>query len=143
MAKPASDFFALATSALKFWTQFGEAAAASGTVLAKRGAILDEAMRNPLGADHAELGRLMPEKLSAFGRSGNALLGDMIAINQLALTQMQDIAAVTLRGRLPKMADYQQIGDRAIAIATLMASAGTRALQPIHATVTANARRLR
>ena len=47
-------------------TRMAETMTASGDVIANRGTIIDTAMRNPWGADYAELGMMMPEKVSAF-----------------------------------------------------------------------------
>lgn len=41
-------------------------------VVAARGAIIGEAMQSPWAADHAELGRMIPEKIDTLSRAGSA-----------------------------------------------------------------------
>ncbi|WP_432769858.1 MAG: hypothetical protein HEQ22_03685 [Sphingopyxis sp.] len=41
-------------------------------VVAARGAIIGEAMQSPLTADHAELGRMISEKIDTLSRAGAA-----------------------------------------------------------------------
>ncbi|MHB9880486.1 hypothetical protein ACSMXM_12625 [Pacificimonas sp. ICDLI1SI03] len=81
---------------------WSETLTASAYVLSRRANILYGAAENPLKADMAEIGRMIPEKMDAFGRG----LADM--------------------GRAETALD-----------------AAERLLKPVHAAVTANARRLR
>ena len=44
----------------------------ANTVVAARGAIIGEAMQSPWTANHAELGRMIPEKIDTLSRAGSA-----------------------------------------------------------------------
>ncbi len=143
MTAPSSDFLTLGLAGWKFWTAIGETAKASSSVIAKRSAIIDHAMRNPFEGDTRELGRMLPEKMAAFARSGQSLFADMGKIQTLMLAQMRDIMTVTLRGKLATIADFERLTARAVTIISVMTHSGASALQPVHATVTANDRRLK
>lgn len=138
-----TDFFDLGLAGWNYWTAVGETAKATGSVIAKRSAIIDHAIRDPFHSDLGELGRMLPEKISAFARSGQSLFVDLLKIQQFVIAQTQDVMTVTLRGRLATMADVERLSARALSIVTIMAEASTRALGPVHATVTANERRLK
>ncbi|MEM8826568.1 MAG: hypothetical protein AAF205_06870 [Pseudomonadota bacterium] len=60
--------FTGAMRAFDFGRMWNETMAASAVVLAKRAGILYGAAENPMYADLHEIGRMMPEKLDAFGR---------------------------------------------------------------------------
>ena len=123
-----------------------ETMTASGDVMAKRSAIIGQAMRTPLKADYAELGRMVPEKMDAFSRSGTALMKECYAMNAAVLAEAQNSAMMAMRGRWPTMGEMTTQFSRNAAFAVRMAERtaklGATALAPIHATATANARRL-
>jgi len=120
----------------------GETAAASDAVIRHRTFTIDSAMRDPLGADYAELGKMVPEKLAAFSQSGMAMFDDMMALQSDCFAQWRDLTAVAMSGRPPSGKAIGRIERRSARIATKISRAGGRALAPIHATATANQRRL-
>jgi hypothetical protein len=142
MTSPVENMFAPAFAAWKLWLQMAETTRASGTVVAKRSAIIDHAMRDPLNGDVAELARMMPEKIAAFSRSGASLSRDWLHIQRLSFEQVMDALEIARRALPPTIADYQRTGDRAMTIFGLINRAAIRALAPIHASVTANEKRL-
>lgn len=87
---------------MEFWQRVAEMAHASAFVMQKRVTM----MGNPSTADLDELGRMVPEKLAAFGQANMAMTQ--------ALMSGEGVAAGMAAG-----------------------------LKPIHASVTANAKRLR
>lgn len=119
----------------------GETAVASQAVIGHRSRTIDAAMRNPLSADSAELNRMVPEKMAAFGQAGAALLDDWIGLHRDMLAQGSDLAAM-LTGAVPVRTRAERISRRASRMAVRAATAGGRALAPIHATATENQRRL-
>jgi hypothetical protein len=120
----------------------GETAVASDAVIRHRTTTIDGAMRNPLTADYAELGKMVPEKLAAFSQSGLSMMSDMIALQSDWFAQMQDLTAVAMSGKPPSAKVMGRMGRRSSRIMSSMSKAGGRALAPIHATATANQRRL-
>ncbi|MGB3723102.1 MAG: hypothetical protein WA979_09835 [Pacificimonas sp.] len=67
MAKKTNPFDYMA-QAMSLSVMWGETLTASSYVLARRANILYGAAENPLNADMAEIGRMIPEKMDAFGR---------------------------------------------------------------------------
>ena len=126
-----------------YWTKLGETVNATGTVLSQRGKIIDHAMRNPFSSDTRELARMMPEKMSAFSKSGQSLADDMVRMQSLSVAHIGDLITVSLRGTLPTIRDLERLSARAMEIGSLAANAWLGALMPVHQTVTANAKRLR
>jgi hypothetical protein len=142
MTSPVENMFAPALAAWKLWLQMAETTRASGTVLAKRSAIIDHAMRDPLHSDIAELSRMVPEKIAAFSRSSAVFSRDWLHIQRLSFEQVMDGMEIARRAVPPTIADFQRTGARAMTIMGLINQAATRALAPIHASVTANEKRL-
>lgn len=119
-----------------------EMAVATQSVLAARTGMIWAAMLDPAGADHAELGRMAPEKFDAFSKAGAAMAKDFMAMQTTALAQMQAQVAGTLAGRWTP-GDFTALSLTAANFANQAAGAPGRALSPVHARVTGNARRLR
>jgi hypothetical protein len=137
-----NDPWKLAASMWKNALALQETASASGAVIRHRRATIDAAIRNPAGADLAELGRMVPEKLAAFSDAGGSLLRDCLALQSDCLAQMQDLSLLALAGRVPSAAAMERVSRRGARIMTRATAAGGRALAPIHKTATANDRRL-
>ena len=119
---------------------------ASGTVIASRMGSMAGAVRNPLGGDHVELGRMIPEKVSAFSDAAMAII-NLWAAMALQASRHIDHVSSTLRGsRFATVNELAALSARTAALSTsLMAlglTAGGVALAPIHKKATANARRL-
>lgn len=124
-----------------------ETLSASADVIASRGATIGAALRSPLDADHAELGRMVPEKLEAFSRSGSAIADAWWAMGSAWMEEAQNLTALSMRGRMPTMSELATLSGRTTAwsLGTIEAGAslGNKALAPIHRKATANARRLK
>lgn len=124
-----------------------ETLAASADVIASRSTTIGAAMRSPLDADHAELGRMMPEKLDAFARSGAAIADAWWAMGSAWMREAHGLTTQAMRGRVPTIGEMAALSDRSAAYSLGAIEAGARlggkALAPIHRTATSNARRLR
>ncbi|ABC22310.1 hypothetical protein [Rhodospirillum rubrum] len=125
----------------------GETMEAAKNVIAARGEIMRTAMGAPLSADHGELARMVPEKVEAFSIAGAAMVNGWWAMQAAFLTQAQHVAAMTLRGRPPTMAEMMALSSRSVAYALTSFEDGGRlgknALAPIHKKAIANAKRLK
>lgn len=104
----------------------GETMAAADRVIRNRSVTLAQAWNNPITADYAELGRLVPEKMAASGRATSDVMTELFAIWAEAGRQWQSSGPTR-----PDELTLRTMGLYAIA------------LQPFHAAVTANDRRLR
>jgi len=118
-----------------------ETALASAGVIQHRSGVIDAAMRNPLDADATELSRMVTEKVVAFTQAGQAVATGWFALQADLLAQGQDMMRVAAGGTTARAA-AGRIGKRATRIALKTSKAGGRALKPVHATATANKRRL-
>ena len=112
----------------------GEAMIAADSVIRSRTDTIAHAMRNPLSADYAELSRLVPEKLGAIGQAATAVSMEAMEIWADALSLYQTMWKTSQAGA----ADVGQATE----MMARMASLYGLALDPFHAKVTANARRL-
>lgn len=122
--------------------QAAETAAATGAVMTTRLRLLGAAAVNPMRADHAELGRMTPEKVVAFSQAGAALAREWLAINRSAGETMLLVSKVMLSGRPLQPIDALRLAERGTRHATRAVGASARALGPVHRKATANARRL-
>ncbi|WP_156349074.1 MULTISPECIES: hypothetical protein [unclassified Sphingomonas] len=127
-----------AQTGMRFW----ETMAASAVVIDKRMPMIDAGMRNPFTADHVELSGMVTEKTQAFAKAGESLAKDMAAMQGLWMQTMQDMWQAGTSQRLPSARQMAARGDRAMRLTDSMIGAGGRALAPIHAKATANAKRL-
>jgi len=127
-----------ARTGLRFW----ETMAASAVVIDRRMPMIDAGMRNPFTADHVELTGMVTEKAHAFAKAGDSLAKDMAAMQGLWFQTWQDAWSLGTSGRLPSPRQMAARSDRAMRLTENMIGAGGRALAPIHAKATANARRL-
>ncbi|MBB5684144.1 hypothetical protein [Sphingobium boeckii] len=122
--------------------RMNETLVAAGSVVRHRGETIDAAMRNPLTADHAELGLMMSEKTEAFASAGMAMATDIMKLQMDMFAQAGAVAAVMATGRLPSSQTANAIAQRSERILVRAMGSGGRALAPIHAKATANAKRL-
>jgi hypothetical protein len=134
--------FALWASMLNAGQMISETAEASGAVIANRSGTIAAAARSPLDADHRELGRMMSEKSTAFAKSGASLAADWTRMQRDLMAQTQALGAFWLSGRLPTPGAAAAIIARSQKINEAALASGIRALRPIHATATANQKRL-
>jgi hypothetical protein len=149
MLDPFKTWSRLVSAALDASTTYGklsETAVASRNVVSKRTAMMGVAYHNPLNADHAELGRMVPEKVEAFAKAGSAVAREYWRLQTDALAETQHLASLALRGLPLRQADFAALAARNQANAlrmverTIALSAST--LAPIHAAATSNSRRL-
>ena len=137
-----------------------ETAEASAQVIARRMTIMGEAMANPLRADHAELGRMGPEKVEALTASAGAVaIGAMdIADQGRRIADREGAEASAHMARLSKTDSLagaaalqtawgMGVWSRALSDSWNMGEAvlkmQAKALSPIHAAAVANAKRLK
>ena len=120
-----------------------EAMRASGEVIDSRVRTMAEAAIDPLGGDYRELGRMIPEKIDAFGQAGAAAFGDLMAMQSAAMANYSQLATLAFAGRAPTIAEAEAMWARSCGIAGRAMDSAGRALAPLHSSVTANARRLR
>jgi hypothetical protein len=119
----------------------------SGEVVTARTGMIGTAMRSPLQGDYAELGRMVPEKMVAFGKAASVVGDEWLSMQTAFIAEAQVAAAMTLRGRPPTAAEWAAQAARNMAFTTRtverLAGLAGLALAPIDATVKANARRLK
>ncbi len=127
-----------AQTGLRVW----ETMAASAVVIDKRMPMIDAGMRNPFTADHVELSGMVTEKAQAFAKAGESLAHDMAAMQGLWMQTMQDLWQAGTSHSLPSTRQMAARSDRALRLTDSMIGATGRALAPIHAKATANAKRL-
>ena len=142
MPTPMTAWWQIWTDAARTGLQFWETIAASAVVIDRRMPMIDAGMRNPFTADHVELTGMVTEKAQAFAKAGDSLAHDMAAMQSLWVQAMQDAWSLGTAGRIPSATRVAASGDRAMQLAAGMIGASGRALTPIHAKATANARRL-
>ena len=142
MPTPMTAWWQMWTDAARTGLQFWETMAASAVVIDRRMPMIDAGMRNPFTADHVELTGMVTEKAQAFAKAGDSLAHDMAAMQTRWVQAMQDAWSLGTAGRIPSATRVAASGDRAMQLAAGMIGAGGRALTPIHAKATANARRL-
>ena len=122
--------------------RMNETLVAAGNVVRHRGETIDSAMRNPLTADHAELGLMVSEKAEAFASAGASIVTDMMKLQMDMFAQANAVTAVMITGRPPSQRTADAIARRSERILTRAMGSSGRALAPIHAKATANAKRL-
>ncbi|MFM6852986.1 MAG: hypothetical protein ACKOUM_02775 [Sphingopyxis sp.] len=127
--------------------QAWETLAAANSVITARTGLIQQALCTPMQGDYAELGRMLPEKIDAFGRAGAAGAGVVLAAQSAWFQQWQAMGALTLRGTPPSVGEWAdtagQIASLSLATVTIAADFNAKTLAPVHARATANARRLR
>jgi hypothetical protein len=137
----------------------GDLVAAAGQIVAKRMALGVAAAVDPLRADHAEFGRMVPEKVEALTAAGMIMLGQSsdagFEITRRASDDIMSAASATLEmaacSNPIALAEAQgkfalSLLDRAaaniIAMSMLALRAHDAAMAPIRETVEANVERL-
>jgi hypothetical protein len=123
-----------------------EMTAAAGSVIGARVGIMTAAQRDPLAADNAELGRMLPEKLNAFSEAGAAIIEELSALHRDVGAYMLYLGRTVMSGRLPLPRDVVELTERSSAhgarVATSAIAAAGAALAPLHKKAMSNARRL-
>ena len=115
-------------------------------VVAARGAIIGEAIQSPWTADHAELGRIIPEKIDTLSRAGSAAAAIWWDSQTAWMKHFQYLGTMAMRGRLPTVAEIGDLGERSttLMLQSIEATAriGAASLAPVHRQVATNVRRL-
>lgn len=123
--------------------KIGETLAASNSVIDSRMGTMRAAAVDPIGGDYAELGRMMPEKVDAFGLAAKAMMHDAGRLQSESIAHLRHMTSIMARGGMPTMADVGTMASRADRVTRGAMGTFGRALAPVHKTATANARRLR
>lgn len=108
---------------------------ASAEVIAHRTSTIQAAYRNPSDADYPELARMVAEKTDAFTRANLMLMRDLGDANA-------DLVAAMLRLGLGQGISCEALAGQGARLSRRTNRIAERALRPIHARATANARRL-
>ena len=122
-------------------TMWSETLNAAHAVVGHRSRTIKSALHDPLGADHAELGRMVSEKSSAFGAAGTSLVRDVLDL-QADLAAQAAALGQMMSGQLPTPRATQEMVLRSQRLGTAALASSIRALTPVHKAATANARRL-
>jgi len=122
-------------------TMWSETLNAAHAVVGHRSRTIKSALHDPLGADHAELGRMVSEKSSAFGAAGTSLVRDVLDL-QADLAAQAAALGQMMFGQLPTPRAAQEMVLRSQRLGTAALASSIRALTPVHKAATANARRL-
>ena len=137
-----------------------ETAEASAQVIARRLAIMGEALADPLRADHAELGRMGSEKVEALTASAGAVAAGALDMadhgrriaDREGLEASAHMARLSRADSLAGAAALQTawgmgVWSRALSdswnLGNTMLKLQAEALSPIHAAAVANAKRLK
>lgn len=143
---PLSRLWSMSLSMAETGRRAGETMLAARDVIGRRTTLMQEAIQQPLSADHRELSRMVPEKVAAFSAAGSAAVGAWWEMQSILAAQTQMIGAAMLTGRSPDVAELGRLHERSAARAMQLAeravAAGGAMLDPLHAKATGNARRL-
>ncbi|MBN8839113.1 MAG: hypothetical protein J0I25_02795 [Sphingomonadales bacterium] len=107
---------------------------ASSMVIAIRSRKIGTAMVAPLTADRRELALMIPEKVAAFSKSGEAAVNAWHAMHRLWLRQTGQLARAILSGEVRIATPWPWLDS--------IARMNAATLAPIHRTATRNAKRL-
>ena len=137
-----------------------ETAEASAQVIARRLAIMGEALADPLRADHAELGRMGTEKVEALTASAGALAagamdladhgrriadreGAEASAHMTRLSKADSLAGAAALQTAWGMGVWSRALSDSWTMGEAMLKLQAKALSPIHAAAVANAERLK
>ena len=121
----------------------GETMLAAHAVIGSRAGTMRAAAHSPLTADFAELALMVPEKVEAFSRAGESLMKDAESVQAEAGAQIRHVTKIMTSGKMLTVSDMFALGARWASITRKMSGAAGRALLPVHAAATSNAKRLR
>ncbi len=128
-----------AGTAMRVW----ETMVASQAVIQSRLGTIHSAARNPATADYDELALMVPEKVKAFSKAGAAALPDLQLVQSMYFAQAHHLTKLMLGYKVPSIGDLSAIAARSTQMAIVAADAAGKALLPVHAQATSNARRLK
>jgi hypothetical protein len=118
-----------------------ETMTAAQAVVGERQKMIETAISDPLGADHAELGRMVTEKAVAFGAVAASLSSDWFAMQRDWNAQVAEVSAMML-GQVPGPRKAQAMMARGQRLGSAALASSVRAMAPIHRAATANQKRL-
>jgi hypothetical protein len=123
-----------------------EMTTAAGAVIGVRSGVIAAAQHDPVNADHAELRRMLPEKVKAFSEAGVAAAEGWWSLQRNVGDYMLYLGRAMTIGRPPLPSEVVELVERTSLhgtrlVAGMIGSAGG-ALAPLHKKATANARRL-
>jgi len=127
---------------VKAGTMLGETLEASRRVVNARQGTISNAMSDPFHADHRELALMVDEKTDAFAAAGAALANSWFSMQSDVAAQAMAVGGMMMSGRMPSAKATQAVAARQVRIGDAALRGSMKALRPIHATATANARRL-
>ncbi len=124
-----------------------ETMVASQDVITRRTKMIGTAVHSPLEGNYAELSRMVPEKMAAFSQASMAMATDWWAMQSALMAAAGKQGALALQARPARLTELSVLSARnaKLALETFeRASAmGGKALRPVHASATGNARRLK
>ncbi len=127
---------------LRAGSMWSETLTASQAVVGHRSKTIETALNDPFHADHAELGRMVSEKSSAFGAAGASLARDYFSM-QADLTAQGTALGSMMMGQFPTARATLAMLNRGQRLGSAALASSIRAMAPVHKTATANARRLK
>ncbi|MBC7987652.1 MAG: hypothetical protein H7X93_13445 [Sphingomonadaceae bacterium] len=136
-------FSRASTQMMTGWLRWGETLSASQRVIEHRSGLVQDAARNPFAGDYAELGRMAPEKISAFALAGSSWMEGCFEMQRQLLAQMADLTRFATSGGAHPVAFMSRSAERSNRIANTAIRAGGKALAPVHRAATGNAKRLK
>ena len=136
-----------------------ELASAAGLIIAKRVALGVAAIIDPMRADHAELGRMVPEKIEAFSAAGIIMMQQVSHAREQIARFAFDATGTATRARLAIVGSanpveivekqghfaagwFRMAASNFMAMGLLALNAQKAAMLPIQQTIAANAERL-
>jgi len=122
-------------------TMWSETLSAAQAVVGHRSKTIEAALSDPFAADHAELGRMVSEKSTAFGAAGASLARDYLTM-QADLSAQAAALGQMMMGRLPSPRATHAMVTRSQRLSSAALASSIRAMTPVHKAATANARRL-
>lgn len=137
------DMMKAGAAAADAGVKLAETMAASADVVQSRSRTIAEACRDPIGGDHRELARMMPEKVEAFGAAGRIAFAEFSALQSAAFADWQRMAVLAMSGRAPSADELAGMASRSSRLTERASKAAGKALAPIHRSATGNARRLK
>jgi O-methyltransferase involved in polyketide biosynthesis len=157
--KQMSSLNGVMTAATRNASSGNDLALAAGQIIAKRVALGVAAAFDPLQADHAEFGRMMPEKLEAFSAAGRIMLEQTnqagweitrLASDEVMTTARATLSIATCANPMAMAAAQSQfamawLGRAAtnfFAVGMLALNVQQAAMAPIQQTIAANTERL-
>jgi phage-related tail protein len=112
-------------------TMWSETLSAAHAVVGHRSRTIEKALTDPFGADHAELGRMVSEKSTAFGAAGASLARDMSTMQADMAAQAAALGQLML-GQLPTPRTTQAMVSRGQRLGSAALASSIRALTPVH-----------